>query len=72
MLCDKVLPKPEDDLLWIKLFEHGTCEPMQAPIARPEIRLVLVLVKICGHLHAEAARRYAREANTPCVMLPAG
>lgn len=57
---------------WIPLTEHGTGTPMRAPIARPETRLVLVLIKLCGHLHSEEARAYARAANKPCVIMPAG
>jgi len=57
---------------WVGLTEHGTSAPMQAPIQRSSTRVVLVLVRLCGHLHAESARRYAREADKPLVMLPAG
>jgi len=61
-----------EDVEWVQLSEHGICEPMRAPIARPETRLVLVLIKFSGHLHAEEARRCARDAGKPCVSLPAG
>lgn len=57
---------------WVALTEHGTGSPMRAPIQRAETRLVLVLIKLCGHLHAEEAREYAREAGVPCVLMPAG
>lgn len=61
-----------EDVDWVPLTEHGSGTPMRAPIARPETRLVLVLVKLTGHLHSDEARRYAREYDKPCVMLPAG
>lgn len=57
---------------WVPLTEHGTGAPMRAPIVRPETRLVLVLIKLCGHLHSEEARGLARSAGKPCVILPAG
>lgn len=60
------------DVDWVPLTEHGSGSPMRAPIARPETRLVLVLVKLTGHLHSDEARRYAREFDKPYVMLPAG
>ena len=57
---------------WVRLTEHGTGEPMRAPIARPETALVLVLVKLAGHLHIDEARRYAESAGKPCVSITAG
>lgn len=57
---------------WVPLSEHGTGAPMQAPIARPSTRAVIVLIKLTGHLHAEEARVYARQAGKPCIHLPAG
>lgn len=57
---------------WVELTEHGSGEPMRAPIRRPETGLVLALIKLCGHLHAEEARRYARDEGKPCVLAPAG
>ncbi|MCC5822432.1 MAG: hypothetical protein LAT64_06835 [Phycisphaerales bacterium] len=57
---------------WVSLTEHGTGEPMRAPIQRADTRVVLVLIRLAGHLHAEEARAYAREAGKACVLLPAG
>lgn len=57
---------------WVRLTEHGTGAPMRAPIARESTRAVLVLIRLTGHLHAEEARRIAREEGKPCVQLPAG
>lgn len=57
---------------WLQLTEHGTGAPMQAPISRPETSIVLIIVKLVGHLHAEQARQYARDAGKPCVMLSGG
>jgi hypothetical protein len=45
---------------------------MRAPILRAETSLVMVLVKLAGHLHMEEAARYARMAGKPCIYLRAG
>lgn len=45
---------------------------MRAPIHRPETRLVIVLIRFAGHLHAEEARQHTADANKPCILLPAG
>jgi hypothetical protein len=68
-ITDAFLPARVD---WVQLTEHGSGEPMRAPIARPDTRLVLVLIKLTGHLHAEEARSYARQAGKSLVFLPAG
>ena len=60
------------EVVWVRLTEHGTGQPMRAPIARPEARLVLVLTKLAGHLHTEEASGYAKDARKPCVFLKAG
>jgi len=60
------------DVEWVRLSEHGSGEPMRAPIMRPETALVLVIVKLAGHLHTEEANGYAREAGVPAVYLKAG
>lgn len=57
---------------WVHLTEHGTASPARAPISRPETRLVLVLIKLCGHIHADEARQYARDAGKVCISMPAG
>jgi hypothetical protein len=57
---------------WVHLTEHGRGEPMRAPIFREETAAVLVLIKLTGHLHAEHAAEYARQAGKPCVLLKAG
>ena len=61
-----------DDVVWVRLSEHGSSEPMRAPIARPETALVLVLIRFTGHQHAEEASSSAREFGKPCVFLKAG
>ncbi len=60
------------DVEWVELVEHGRGEPMRAPIQHPDTQLVLVIVKLTGHLHAEEAREYARRAGKPCIMVTAG
>lgn len=57
---------------WVRLTEHGTGEPMRAPIQRAETSVVVVIIKLAGHLHADEARAYASEAGKPCVSLPGG
>ncbi|MCL4221589.1 MAG: hypothetical protein KJZ65_09475 [Phycisphaerales bacterium] len=57
---------------WMSLTEHGSAEPLRAPIMRRGTRLVVVLTKLTGHLHADEARAYAREAGVPIVTMPAG
>jgi AmiR/NasT family two-component response regulator len=57
---------------WVELTEHGSGAAMRAPIAQPDTALVLVLVKLAGHLHVDDARRYAKAAGKPVVMLTAG
>ena len=57
---------------WVELSEHGSGARMQAPIVRPDTRVVLLLIKLVGHLHAEQARGYARSAGVPCVNIEAG
>lgn len=60
------------DAEWVVLAEHGPGAPMRAPIRRPETAIVIVIVKLAGHLHAEEARSLAQAAGKPCVLLPGG
>lgn len=60
------------DVDWVALTEHGSGAAMRAPIERPETTLVVVLVKLAGHLHVDEARRYAKRADKPVVLLKAG
>ncbi|MCC6286039.1 MAG: hypothetical protein IT439_12200 [Phycisphaerales bacterium] len=57
---------------WVSLTEHGSGAPMRAPIQRPETALVIVIIKLTGHLHADEARAYAADSGKPCVVLPGG
>jgi hypothetical protein len=57
---------------WISLTEHGSAEPLRAPILRPDTRLVIVLARLTGHHHADEARDYARKADVPVVTMPGG
>jgi hypothetical protein len=66
---DAFLPS---DVEWVELTEHGPGQPMQAPIARADTALVLVIIKLTGHLHADEARAAAITAAKPLVMLTAG
>lgn len=60
------------DAEWVELMEHGTGGPMRAPVARPDTAVVVVIVKLTGHLHADEARKLAVAAGKPFVMLPGG
>ena len=60
------------DAEWVELTEHGPGTPMRAPIYRPETAVVIVIIKLTGHLHAEEARDYSSGAGKPCVMLSGG
>ncbi|MBX9735617.1 MAG: hypothetical protein K2X32_01715 [Phycisphaerales bacterium] len=60
------------DAEWVDLTEHGPGTPMRGPIYRPDTAVVIVIIKLTGHLHAEEAREYASAAGKPCVMLSGG
>ena len=57
---------------WVELVEHGPGTPMRAPIRREDTALVIVIIRLTGHLHAEEARDYCQEVDRPCVLLRAG
>ncbi len=57
---------------WVELTEHGPGTPMRAPIYRSDTAVVIVIIKLTGHLHAEEARDYSNAAGKPCVMLSGG
>lgn len=57
---------------WVVLSEHGSGQPLRAPIQRADTAVVVVIIKLTGHLHAEEARQYAAAAGKPCVMLSGG
>ncbi|QOJ01343.1 MAG: hypothetical protein HRU70_12950 [Phycisphaeraceae bacterium] len=57
---------------WVELAEHGPGTPMRAPIYRSDTAVVIVIIKLTGHLHAEEAREYSTGAGKPCVMLSGG
>ena len=60
------------EVTWVHLTEHGSSDPIRAPIARSETALVIVLVKLAGHQHVEDASATARLNDKPCVRLKAG
>jgi hypothetical protein len=60
------------DAEWVALPEHGPGSAMHAPIARSDTALVLVIIKLIGHLHAEEARAAAEVAGKPWVNLTGG
>lgn len=57
---------------WPALTEHGSGEYMRAPIQRPETSLVVILIRLTGHLHGDEAREYAAAAGKPYVLIRAG
>ncbi len=60
------------DAEWVPLTEHGSGSPMRTSIFRPDTAIVLVIVKLTGHLHADEAREHANSAGKPCVYLTGG
>lgn len=61
-----------DGVEWPELTEHGSAEPMRAPISNAQTRLVVVIIKLTGHEHADRARDFAKQASVPLVHMPAG
>jgi hypothetical protein len=57
---------------WVELTEHGPGQPMRAPIQRDDTALVVVIIRLTGHLHVDEAKACADAAGRPCVLLPAG
>lgn len=57
---------------WVSLTEHASSAPLRAPIFKPGTAVLLLLIKLAGHLHIDDARRWAREAGVPWINLPAG
>lgn len=60
------------EVVWISLGEHASSAPAEAPIHRPEVRAVFVLIKLAGHQHVDDVCRFARQAGKPVVRVPAG
>lgn len=60
------------DADWVELTEHGSGAPMRGPILRPDTAVVIVIIKLTGHLHSEEAREYCRSADKPVVFLTGG
>lgn len=57
---------------WISLTEHSSAAPMAAPISRPEVSVVVVLIKLAGHHHVDEAVEHASRAGKPLVRVKAG
>ncbi len=60
------------DLRWIAMSEHASANPLVNAIARPDVDLVLLMVKLSGHDHINKGRRAARDHGRTCVLLKAG
>jgi len=60
------------DAEWVELLEHGPGGPMKAPIGWPDTAVVIVIIKLTGHLHADEARALAALASKPLVVLTGG
>ena len=60
------------DAEWVALNEHGSSSPMRAPIFRSDTGVILVIIKLTGHLHADEARDFANAAGKPCIFLSGG
>jgi hypothetical protein len=61
-----------EEVHWVDLAEHGSSQSMKAPIFRKQVRVVLALIKLAGHLHVESAKAFAKEARKPFVAITAG
>jgi hypothetical protein len=57
---------------WMELREHGSGERLRAPIEHPDTVLVVILIRLAGHLHVDQARETARRCGKRCVNVPAG
>jgi hypothetical protein len=57
---------------WVSLSEHGSSAPMRPAIVHHRTMLVVVLVKLTGHQHADDARAWSRDAGKPIVMVTGG
>lgn len=60
------------ELDWVEQTEHGSSALFEAPIARADTRLVIALVKLAGHEHIDAVRKWSRQYGKPLVLLKAG
>ncbi len=60
------------ELEWVMLPEHGSTAPAEAPIRRTDTRLVLLLIRLAGHLHTEEVSLYCERHGKPLIRLPAG
>ena len=60
------------DLEWVKLKEHGSPEPMEAPIADPNTCLVLIFKRWVGHHYFRNAKDLGKERGKAVVIIPRG
>ncbi len=57
---------------WVAIREHASGAPMRAPISRPDAAIVLIFIKLAGHLHVDEARTLAQRAGIPAINITAG
>lgn len=57
---------------WVAIREHASGAPMRAPISRPNAAIVLIFIKLAGHLHVDEARTLAQRASIPAINITAG
>jgi hypothetical protein len=60
------------DVEWVALPEHGSTAPAEAPIRRADTRLVLVLIRLAGHLHTEEVAMFCERHGKALIRMPAG
>lgn len=60
------------ELEWVALGEHASSAPAEAPIAHASTSLVLLLIKLTGHHHADDVRRFSQKHKRTLVRMPAG
>lgn len=57
---------------WATTSEHGSSGPLVSAVKRPDTRLVLVLIRLAGHLHVEDVAGACADVGVPLVRVPAG
>ncbi len=60
------------DLEWVELREHASALPLRQAIQKSGTALVLILVRLSGHHHGDAAKDVCREEGVAFVNLTAG
>lgn len=60
------------ELLWVEIGDAGSIALIEPVLRRPDVALVLLLIRWCSHHITEQAPRVCREAGKPVVRVTAG